>query len=387
MNAALLLPAALSALAALLLPLLLHLARRSEQRPTPFAALRWLRQKPKPRHRLRFDEWPLLALRVLLLALMALWLAQPVLFGSASDKPWVAVVPGIDAAQVRAAIASEQARAHWLAPGFPDLDQAAPAASAVPFASLLRQLDAELPAAVKLSVVVPEQLQGADAQRPRLSRAVEWKVLPGAMPPPKSVPVPVPALSVRFPENRADQVRYLRAAAIAWQPAANAPAYEAAPGTQALPAGAKNLAWLAPGPLPVAITEWIERGGTALLASDTDYTPSGATLVPWRDEVGAALVEETPLGRGRALRFTRPLTPAEMPELLQADFPRHLRALFAARAPAPSRVEARDYPPTTGGPSHAQAPRDLQPWLALLTGALWLLERLMATRRSRAASP
>lgn len=387
MNAALLLPAALAALAALLVPLLVHLARRSEQRPTPFAALRWLRQKPKPRHRLRFDEWPLLALRLLLLALLALWLARPVLSGSASDKPWVAVMPGVDAGQARAAIGSGKARAHWLAPGFPDLGQAAPAASAVPFASLLRQLDAELPAAVKLSVLVPEQLQGADAQRPRLSRAVEWKVLPGTMPAPNLAPVPVPALSVRFSENRADQVRYLRAATIAWQPAANAPAFEAAPSTQALPVGTKNLVWLAPGPLPVDITEWIEQGGTALLAFDTDYTRPGPAVVPWRNEIGAPLVEGTPFGRGRVLRFIRPLTPTEMPELLQPDFPRHLRTLFAAPAPAPSRVEARDHPPTTGGPIYAQAPRDLQPWLALLIGALWLLERLVATRRSRGVSP
>jgi len=386
-NAALLLPAALAALAALLLPLLLHLARRSEQRPTPFAALRWLRQKPRPRHRLRFDEWPLLALRLLLLALLASWLARPVLYGSASDKPWVAVMPGIDAAQARAAMGSGEARMHWLVPGFPDLDQPAPAASSVPFASLLRQLDAELPAAVKLGVLVPAQLQGADAQRPRLSRAVEWKVLPGAMPTPKPLAAPVPALSVRYPQDRAAQLRYLRAAAIAWQPGGRAPMFEAAPGTQALPAEAKHLVWLAPGPLPAAIGHWIEQGGTALLASDTEHARSADTLVYWRDDVGAALVEGAALGRGRVLRFTRPLAPAEMPQLLQPDFPRHLRALFATPAPAPARAEASDYAPTGGGLPYAQAPRDLQPWLALLVAVLWLLERWMATRRSRGVSP
>ena len=84
---ALLLPAGLAALAALLLPLLLHLARRHEQTPTDFAALRWLRQKPKPRHRIRFDEWPLLLLRLLLLALLALWLAKPVLSGMDDPRP------------------------------------------------------------------------------------------------------------------------------------------------------------------------------------------------------------------------------------------------------------------------------------------------------------
>ena len=41
----------LVALAAWLLPLLLHLARRDATRPTPFAALRFLREKPRPRRR------------------------------------------------------------------------------------------------------------------------------------------------------------------------------------------------------------------------------------------------------------------------------------------------------------------------------------------------
>src|SRR5690606_38671272 len=42
MNPLLLLPAGLTALTALALPLLIHLARRQQQRPTVFAALRWL---------------------------------------------------------------------------------------------------------------------------------------------------------------------------------------------------------------------------------------------------------------------------------------------------------------------------------------------------------
>ncbi|HEY0862412.1 MAG TPA: BatA domain-containing protein, partial [Pseudoxanthomonas sp.] len=118
MSLALLLPAGLAALAALLLPLLLHLARRHEQTPTDFAALRWLRQKPKPRHRIRFDEWPLLLLRLLLLALLALWLARPVLSGWDDARPWVVAVPGVDAGVVRAQTADARARLHWLAPDF-----------------------------------------------------------------------------------------------------------------------------------------------------------------------------------------------------------------------------------------------------------------------------
>jgi hypothetical protein len=387
MSAALLLPLALAALAALLLPLLIHLARRSEQRPTDFAALRWLRQKPKPRHRVRFDEWPLLIARLLLLSLLAVWLARPVLFGSASETPWVAVMPGVDPARARAAVEDGRARLHWLAPGFPALEQPSPAAAPLPFASLLRQLDAELPAAVKLSVLVPEQLQGADAQRPRLSRTIEWKILPGAMPALNPVAIGAPALTVRYAQDREDGVRYLRAAANAWQPAATTVAFAAAPATQALPAGARSLVWLAPGPLPAAVDAWIRQGGTALLAMDTEYELPASTTVYWRDEVGAALVEGAALGNGRVLRFTRAFAPATLPQLLQPDFPRKLRTLFAAPAVAPARVLAQDYAPIPGGTAYAQPPRDLQPWLALLIAILLLVERWLATRRSRGVSP
>jgi hypothetical protein len=80
-NLSFLLPAGLAALGALLLPLLFHLVRRSEQRPTMFAALQWLQQKSRPRRRVRFDEWPLLMVRLLLLTLLALLLARPVVSG------------------------------------------------------------------------------------------------------------------------------------------------------------------------------------------------------------------------------------------------------------------------------------------------------------------
>jgi hypothetical protein len=124
MSLALLLPAGLAALAALLLPLLLHLARRHEQTPTDFAALRWLRQKPKPRHRIRFDEWPLLLLRMLLLALLALWLARPVLSGMDDTRPRIVVAPGMDATAVRAQAGNADARRpasrRWTGPRPPE---------------------------------------------------------------------------------------------------------------------------------------------------------------------------------------------------------------------------------------------------------------------------
>lgn len=388
MNLALLLPVALAALAALVLPLLIHLARRSEQRPTDFAALRWLRQKAKPRHRIRFDEWLLLLMRLLLLALMAFWLAKPVLFGSASDAPWMVAVPGVDVAQVRAAIGDGDVQKRWLAPGFPKLEQAPPPGT-VPIASLLRQLDAELPASAKLTVFVPEQLTGADAQRPVLSRAVEWRVLPGAMPtgePPRVSPL---ALSVRYAADREPALRYLRAAAAAWLPseATRSDNFSAAPITQPLAPDTRHLVWLAPGALPASVLQWIENGGTALLDAQAEAPDAAAMSVRWRDANDVPLVEGAAMGRGRVLRFTRPLQPSEMPSLLEADFPQQLRALFESASPAPSRVITRDYSPSTGGASYPLPPRDLQPWLALLIALVLLVERWLASRANRAVSP
>ena len=160
MGFGLLFPAALAALAALIVPLVIHIARRSEQLPTDFAALRWLRQKPRPRSRLRFDEWPLLLVRLLLLALLALLLARPVLWGAADDRPYVAVLPG---AQFDPA-AYPAARLHWLAPGFPNIDAPEPHGR-IPVASLIRQLDADLPQSAALTIVTPRIITGADADR------------------------------------------------------------------------------------------------------------------------------------------------------------------------------------------------------------------------------
>ena len=98
-----------------------------------------------------------------------------------------------------------------------------------------------------------------------------------------------------------------------------------------------------------------------------------------------ALVEGGRLGRGRLLRFTRPLQPAAMPELLEADFPAQLRAVLEGRPPAPGSVAAVDHAPQAGAPAWPPAPLDLRPWLALLIALVVLVERWVATgpRRER----
>ncbi len=388
MSLAFLLPAGLAALAALLLPLLIHLARRSEQRPIQFAALRWLRQKPKPRHRIRFDEWLLLALRLLLLVALALLLARPVMVGGASEAPWMAVVPGVDLKQARALPAPQNTRWHWLAPGFPSLDEPAPTVSA-PVTSLLRELDAGLPEGAPLTVLVPEQLAGVDAQLPSLSHRIDWRVLPGTM---AAGPAPIAAAftpSIRYAPQREAAMRYLRAAQAAWKGdgATTAAASSEALITQPLPANTRQLIWLAPGALPAAIDAWVREGGAALLDRDTTLANLPATTVLWRDATGAPLVEGAAYGKGRVMRFTRELTPQELPVLLEPDFPQQLRTLFDPPGVAPTRVLASTHEPLTGGPPFPQSPRDLQPWLVLLIALLFLAERLLATGARRAVAP
>lgn len=380
MTPALLLPAALAALTALAVPLLIHIARRTESRTIDFAALRWLDAKTKPRRRPRLDELLLLAARLLLLALLAVWLARPVLEGLADDRPVVAIAPGLDVSQTAA-----DARSVWLAPGFPATDQTAPSPPAN-LISLVRQLDAELPPSAPLEIVVPATLDGVDAQRPVLSRRVTWRVVPDPRPLPAPEPTLPPALVVRYGAASADQVRYFRAAATAWTDPGLRPDFDAASTSEALPDSTRHLVWLSPGPVPNAVTAWTRNGGVLVVPADARLRLEGETTPVWRGPDGAPLAVAGRFGRGRVVQFTRPLEPAANPQLVEPGFPDALAAMLAP-APAPARVGTADHAPLTGAAPYDQPPFDLRPWLALLIAGLFVGERWLATRRSRRPAP
>lgn len=402
MSLALLLPLGLVALAALLVPLLLHLARRSEDRMVSFAALRWLQSRPQPRRKRRFDEYLLLLLRLLLLAALALLLAEPVLYGQPDRRPWTVVMPGVDTAGLSPAMAD--ARLHWLAAGFPRIDPANPDTIAPPTteaepSSLLRQLDADLPAGTPLTIVVPETLDGADAERPSLTRPVSWEVVAATPARAKALPTPLPMqMMVRHAPEATEALRYLRASGSAWRTMADQAAAAAdadadpaevvqiASSTEPLDESRRYLVWLAPGALPQAVQDWIARGGTALLDSQVPLPALDTAGVLWRDEAGP-LVRGARLGKGRVMRLERELIPARMPVLLEPGFPERLRALFVPEPPAPARVAAQDHRPRTGLAPYPETPRPLAPWLAVLIAILFLVERWVANgpRRRQAA--
>lgn len=387
MTPLLLFPAALGALVTLAIPLAIHLARRSDLRRVDFAALRWLSARPRPRSRLRFDERLLLAARLLLLALIALWLARPAVDGASDTTPWVAVVPGASGAAIPSG-----AHGVWLAPGFPSLDRPAPDGP-IAVASLLRQLDAELPRGVRLTVIVPPEITG-DAERPRLSRAVDWRIVAGGTSRGRvavrttgpTIASPPAGLVIRAAPGRDAAVRYFRSAATAWQAPGRAPDLDIGPASAPLPMDARPVVWLVPGPIPAAVADRARRGGT-LLVEVAAATGTATDAVIWADAAGRPLVTAETLGRGRVFRFQRRIDPEVMPELLGANFAARLAVLLVRPRPEPARVAARDYAPTADGAVYPPPAHDLRSWLALLIAAMFLIERVLASgRRARVAA-
>lgn len=366
----LLFPLGLAALAAWLLPLLIHLARRHPYTPLDFAALRWLRAQIRPRQRVRFDDWPLLLVRLLLLAALALLLARPVLSGSApSPGAWTVVAPGLDASALRGS--GEDGHWHWLAPGFPTTDQPAPDASA-PLPSLLRELDAQLPAGTALTVHVPDPLPGLEGARLQLSRPVQWQ--------PHAMPLPSPPAAVAAPRLRvhaeapASARHWIGALQRAWssQAANDLPA-----GT--LPARGEIAVWGRGDALPAEWQAWLRDGGSVLTAA----TPAPQAGILLRSAEGAPLLWQQRVGQGRLLSLPGEWDAAGNAALRDARLPQAL--LLALQPPTPPRVgAAQDQAPLQVAlPAATAPPRELTPWLLLAIVLLFALERAMASRVAR----
>jgi hypothetical protein len=388
MNLSLLFPAGLAALAALLVPLLLHLQRQPEARPTDFAALRWLGEKLRPRQRLQLEERLLLLLRMLLLACIALLFAQPVWTARGEGRPWVLVSTQIDGAQLKGLQAAtptalatypRDAQWHWLAPGFPAFETPAPSALQ-PTASLLREADAQLPPKAALTVLVPEQMDGLDGERPRLARAVDWRVLPGA------AAAHTPALNkpglvaIRFAPEREAGVRYLRAAA-----QANGHALDIGVLEKPIPASAQALVWLSAGALPESVRAWTANGGTLLLDAQGIAASASSAVPVWRDADGKAMMSAASLGRGRVLQWQVQLQPAQMPAVLDAAFADRFESWLQPVVAAPARASGRSLRPQQGARNYPRMPTALDPALAWLALLLFAAERWFATRSGRGA--
>lgn len=374
MSLSLLFPLGLLALAALVVPLLIHLARRHHYAPLDFAALRWLRAKAQPRQRIRFDEWPLLLVRLLLLTALALLLAQPLLHGAATaTAPWVVVAPGLTPPSV-----DDGSEGRWLAPGFPSLEQPAPVAPQ-PLASLLRELDQAMPAGAALTVYVPDPLPGLDGERARLSRPVDWRSVRHPLSAAAAAPG-APQLRVAGSAADAQTQRVLEAVQRAW----NGQPLPAALAGFEKPATGQVGVWLDDAALPAAWQTWVQNGGSVLVAAAAAAPGAGVPVL--RDAGGGVAMTRHALGRGQVLRFGQGLSPAALPIVREADFPRRLLELLQP-VPVPQVASAITQRPLTGATPPAAQPLDPSLWLLALIVLLFALERWMATsaHRGRAA--
>lgn len=372
MSLSLLFPMGLLALASLLVPLLIHLARRHHYAPLDFAALRWLRAKARPRQRIRFDEWPLLLVRLLLLAALAVLLAHPLLHGApVQAPPWVVVAPGLPVVAV-----PEGAEGRWLAPGFPSLEDATPLGPQ-PLASLLRELDQHLPAGAGLTVYVPDPMPGLDGERPKLSRAVTWR--PVAAPVTAASPaVTAPKLRVAEATGDAQALRVLGAVQRAWNDQPLSTPLDAA----SVPADGEVGVWLSGTALPPAWQAWVNAGGSVIATAGAAAPGKGTAVL--RNDDGSAAVTRHAVGRGQVLRFDAPLAPDALPLLRDPAFPHRLLALVQPQV-MPRIAPAAAQRPLTGATAPQVQPQDLTPWWLIVIVCLFALERWMATSRRRGA--
>ncbi len=381
MSLGLLLPMGLLALAGLIVPLLIHLIRRPDHQMTDFAALRWLRESVRPRRRLRFDDLWLLLARLALLSLLALILALPILNGDwRAARHVIAVASDVDLVAARKQLTDDRAEWRWLAPGFPSVDEKAPVSSRL-FSSLLRELDSTLASKDTLTVVVPIQVSGLDAQRIALVHAVDWQQVAGetqtAEPRKRGINR---IIAIRHEPQSSTAFAYLRAAVGVWS-SIGQDHWEVDEGPLALPLPETLdcLIWLG-GPLPDSIMRWVEKGGRVLLV-DSEL---GDGLPVWRDEQGKILAREQALGRGAVIRLPAPLTAEKLPDLLDADFPHRLQALLIPAPRSPDRAFAREVVPTQVDRDAPERQTSLIPLIGLLIALVFLLERVLATRRQRA---
>ncbi|NKF24474.1 BatA domain-containing protein [Solimonas marina] len=352
-------PLGLAALATLALPIVIHLLRRPQDRVVPFAAWRHVTEQTSFRERLQLRAWLLLALRLLLLAVLALLLAQP-LWRHASRSapaPWLLIAPGLDVAQVRAL--APGAEAHWLQPGFPPISEAPTGRVDL---SLLRELDARLPLATSMTVVLPSQLVDHDAVRLRLRRRVTWKTVPAPLP-----VVPQQAAIVAVPASAPDgEQRTVRALVAAWQADGAAVELRLLETGAPLPDGLRLLCLFDAAP-DAAAQAWLAGGGTVLQSHAAD---------------GHWPLQAQPVGQGRRYAVPAAFDVTAIPALADIGEPAALRRLLLAPLQPPARTLADAVAPSDGAAASIETGTPLQPLLLALAALLLLAERLCALWQS-----
>jgi hypothetical protein len=428
----LLAPLWLAALAALAVPIVLHLWSRRPGRVVRVGSLRHLDGPPAESRRVRLHDPWLLALRLALLAALALALAAPFLEREpARDAPaWALVSPALlrDTAAARADRTLDSLRhagtpIRLLAPGLAEARDGEPLPDDdTPVWSLLREADRAAPPGARLLVVAPLRLRDAVGERPRLSHEVEWRV--------PTQPLAVAGSSrsgggetrravVLATADRAEDARYLAAAIGAVAGDSAGPPVLSADSADAAAARARPgdwLVWLGDRAAPPALERAAERG--AVLLADAPALPASArdgrllaegmpaipvrfraaSLPPaatvWSDGAGRPLLAARPLGAGMRLDFAGRFDAASTDLVLRPAFPALVARLWSSDDPARPADDARAVSASQLAPARsdertarAAAPlrTELGRPLLLLAALLLVAERIVVARRDRKA--
>ena len=430
-------PLWLAALAALAVPILIHLRRRRIGRRIPVGSVRHLAGAAMPRRRrLRLREPWLLALRCGILALLVLALAGPAVRRAGQPAHWVLVAPSVlgDSAILRSDPLLDSLRRagtaiRRLAPGFPAGDLRRPAVDAaapIDLWSLLRAADQSLPAGSSVLVVVPAELSLARGRRPALAARVAIRRVPrpaadtvaiegawirrdsvfrvvatpdaGGMRrhiaiAPRSTRdtglVSLDSMTVRIAAGpgRSEDAAYLGAAF-----GAASDLFSAALPVEIIPSGVLAPSRIRPGdwtawldttaPPPLRGTVLTDAGAAAPRASD------GATAVPFTDALGRPLLAHD--ARSRSYAFAGRFNPRFGDLVLRDAFPEVITRIWAAaalgigtppvhdlRSVSPAQLE-----PARGAPRQDSGGlRSLRNILLALAAALFIFERWLAHRR------
>ena len=429
----------LAALAALAIPVFLHLRRQRLGRRIQVGSVRHLSGAALPRRRrLRIrDPW-LLALRLAILTALVLALAGPALTRRLQPQHWAVLSPELAGSSGAAPVIDSLRRAgaeiRLLAPGFPKVGSRgatgarteARAGGALDFWSLLAAADAELPAGSNLVAVVPAKLALLRGNRPGLASAVTIRAVPGdagdtavveavwrrgesvsrliaraddggtarstvtrpvraadsAVMTADSLPVRVVADSARQ-----DDARFVRAAigaaaatlgvrvALTTESADSAPSADSRPGASTM--------WLSTAPPP----SW--SGVTLADASDPVRRIDDVSRTdPRADAYGRPILARA--GGGEAQVFAGRFSPRHGDFVLGAEFPQLIARLWAGAAlgvPASLARDLRAVAPAQLAPARGHGrpttagSYPLRKLLLALSALLFLCERWLAYRR------
>jgi hypothetical protein len=412
-------PAALLALAAVAIPIALHLWSRRTGRAVRVGSIAlFAAAVPPAARRPQVDDPWLLLVRCAVITLLALALAGPY---RRSDVPpagplWALVAPDI-VADARSAPLLDSLRSAGA--------EIRPLAAGATIWSLLREADYTAPPGTRFVVVAPNR--GAMGERPALRAETSWRVPPlritergtGGEDQNAARAWPTRTVTIYSDAGRREDARYVGAALRAAGDASGKPAVVTQRDVAATPGDADWIVWLAEQPVPDAVLASVRGGATLLtdaladrgvervvrlrLAAATNpdaaspllrrvATPDHSRGVApvWSDDAGLPVMTLTKEGAGRRFRFHGRFHPSWGDLVLHPAFPEAMTPLWAGAAPdsagAPITVSqllpARDTV-RSSGPVPAQ---DLYHVFWLAGVVLFGLERWLAVRRRQAGA-